>query len=340
MLAHSPEALTRTLGGPGRAQAVLGLLRRGRDPFTEGELARSARARLALSCTPTTLKVAEAHDAPDQTVKLLVELEDARRVEMVVIPARDRTTLCVSSQVGCARGCRFCATAAMGLVRNLRADEISGQVFIGLRAARDRGLPAVRNVVLMGMGEPLDNGAEVAQALSLIAVEDGLGIGRRHVTVSTVGPSPAAILSTLAWPAHLAWSLHAADDALRRRLVPTQRHSVEALRDAFAEVLAARREPLFVEIALVDGWNDDLEAAQRASALFRGFPAEVRINLLPMNPIDGPLTGSAPDRVTKFRDALIAEGYFCTVRRARGAVERAACGQLATRDRRAAAPTR
>src|SRR5262249_42588434 len=152
------------------------------------------------------------------------------------IPGRARSTVCVSSQVGCARGCAFCLTATMGLVRSLGAGEIVAQVVLAARRIREAGLPPLRNVVYMGMGEPLDNLEAVAQSLRVLTDPYGLGLAPRHISVSTVGTSPRAIWEARHLGAHLAWSVHAADDGLRRRLVPTTRHPMSALRDAFARV--------------------------------------------------------------------------------------------------------
>jgi 23S rRNA (adenine2503-C2)-methyltransferase len=329
LLSLPPSDLAARLGGVGRARAVYALLRRGIDPFLEG-LNPGARARLQAACLPVELGASARIESGDGTVKLLVALSRGGEVEMVAIPSRDRTTLCVSSQVGCARGCVFCRTATMGLGRNLGADEIAGQVMLGLGLAREAELPPVRNLVLMGMGEPLDNLDEVERALDVIGAEGGLGIGHRHITVSTVGPSPKAIRRAGQWRSRLAWSLHAADDALRRRLVPTARHAVASLTVAFQEVLVPRGEPLFVEIALIDGVNDDPSAAEAVRDLFRGFGTEVRINLLPLNPIGSALAPSTPERVAAFRAVLVEAGHRTIVRRARGADRFAACGQLAT----------
>lgn len=333
LLALTPDALAQTLGGPGRARAVMRVLRSGLDPFQEGDLASGARRRLSERCRPTAAQLGQVTEARDGTLKALLELEDRRAIELVVIPSADRSTLCVSSQVGCVRGCRFCMTATMGLVRNLAAEEIVAQVIAALRLVRQRALPPLRNLVLMGMGEPLDNLDAVEAALAVITTEGGLGLGKRHVTVSTVGPSPRAVRRAASLPAHLAWSLHAAEDGLRKALVPTARHPVAELAAAFAEVLSSRAEPLFVEVTLIDGVNDGLGEADAIARVFTSFAAEVRINLLPLNPGDpalgaGSFRPSTPERVAAFRERLIDHGLFCTVRRARGADRRAACGQL------------
>lgn len=331
IFALPPAALSTQLGSPARAGAVYALLREGRDPFHPGALGPRARARLEAACRPSALTVAEVTTAADGTVKLLVRLEDGLAVETVLIPEPRRTTVCVSSQVGCGRGCIFCLTATMRLARNLRPAEIVGQVAAAIREARGRGLAPLRNVVLMGMGEPLDNIEAVAAALPTITASGrGLAVGPAHVTVSTVGPSPRAIEAARALPGRLAWSLHAARDDVRRHLVPTARHDVRALAAAMGAVVAARRELLFVELTLIDRVNDADEDAAAVVELFAGFPAPVRFNLLPMNPAGrADLHPSPPEAVQRFAAHLAGNGFRTLVRRARGADQGAACGQLA-----------
>ncbi|MCA9555866.1 MAG: radical SAM protein, partial [Myxococcales bacterium] len=318
------------LGGPGRARAVFRALAAGADP--RAELTPKASLRLAEAATFAPLPIQARAVASDGTTKLLLSVDEGHAVECVLIPERDRTTLCVSSQVGCRRGCRFCLTGTMGLVRSLGAHEIVGQVHAGLAAiaAADGALPPLRNVVLMGMGEPLDNPVAVEAALAILTDHRGFGLAPRHLTVSTVAPSPAAVRRASGWPGHLAWSLHAADDALRTALVPTARFAVAALRDAFAEVCAARGQPLFVELTLLDEVNDGDAHADAAAALLAGFPTEVRFNLLPVNPAPGlPFRPAAPERAAAFQARLIERGFFASLRRPRGQDARAACGQLA-----------
>jgi 23S rRNA (adenine2503-C2)-methyltransferase len=368
LLAHDPDALAAALGGPGRAQLVLGALRRGLDPLAPGVLPPKLAARVAAATSPTARALVVERVAEDGTVKRLLRLHDGLEVEMVVIPTPGRSTVCVSSQVGCVRGCRFCMTGTMGVVRSLAADEIAAQVVEAQGAVRAHGLAPLRNVVFMGMGEPLDNLDAVSGAIGVLARSDGLGVGHRHVTVSTVGPSAAQVRRLAELPTHVAWSLHAADDVLRAALVPTARASVAELRDAFADVCRARRAPLFVELTLIDGVNDAEADAARAAALFEGFPTEVRVNLLPMNGIGDagvipagvplparvrarfaggeasgddiaplaapiPLRAAVDARVDAFAARLRAAGRFVMVRRARGAEARSACGQLASEAR-------
>jgi 23S rRNA (adenine2503-C2)-methyltransferase len=204
------------------------------------------------------------------TRKLLIALQDGRHVEAVLIPSeehskskRRRTTLCVSSQVGCARGCIFCATGKLGLTRNLTAAEILLQLFLAAQVGRQAGLPAVTNVVFMGEGEPLNNLRQVAKAAQVMHDPRGFALSPRRVTVSTVAPSVSHVQRLATLECALAWSLHAADDSIRRRLVPTQTDHVEHLRDAFVKVLAQRGpgHHLFVEVTLLKGINDSNDDA-------------------------------------------------------------------------------
>lgn len=268
--------------------------------------------------------------AEDGTTKLLIGLAPGEAaVETVLIPESPcgpRATLCVSSQVGCARGCTFCVTATMGLVRNLSVAEIVGQVHLGLSEAAQRDLH-LRNLVFMGMGEPLDNADAVRTSLHILTEGRGYGLAPKHLTVSTVGPRLSAVRRLAGWPARIAWSLHAATDDVRQRLVPPPHPPVEALAEAFASICAADRRPLFVEMTLIDGVNDldvDMDAA---AALMRRFPTEVRFNLIAMNP--GRPEHAASRRVELCQARLRAQGYFCSVRRPRGRDQSAACGQLA-----------
>ena len=327
LLGLTPGELTEQLGGSGRARAVHRAIAAGFDPFRDAHLAAGARRRLIEACAPTVADVAAVHVSGDGTLKLLLELPDGKAVESVLIVSPERTTLCVSTQVGCFRGCEFCRTATMGLVRNLDCAEIVAQVQAGFRVARLRTLPTLRNLVFMGMGEPLDNMNAVERSLEIITADDGLGIGARHVTVSTVGTSSSAIARAGHLPAQLAWSLHAADDEIRRALVPTAKRSVADLRDDLFAAVVSR--PLFVEIVLIDGLNDDIGAADAVVALFDGAPCEVRVNLLPMNDIGTGFAPSPADTAAAFRDHLRGAGLFCMLRRSRGADRKAACGQLA-----------
>mmetsp|Transcript_27587 Transcript_27587/g.88541 ORF Transcript_27587/g.88541 Transcript_27587/m.88541 type:complete len:396 (-) Transcript_27587:74-1261(-) len=241
LLAVPPTAAVDLLGGSGRAKIVWSQLRDGRDPFEEssglGHKARHA-LELAFSAQPPHSLLTSTVSACG-TRKLLLRLRRGDEVEAVIIPQGAFSTLCVSSQVGCRQGCTFCATGTMGLLRSLAADEILAQLHAAAAAVRQHGMPPLRNVVFMGMGEPADNVEEVSRALHAMVHPFGFQLGRSYVCVSTVGPSPGHIRALEPLPARLAWSVHAADDRLRRLLVPTTRHRMSELRDAWGETLQA-----------------------------------------------------------------------------------------------------
>lgn len=322
-----PEELAELVGGPGRAGNVWRSLLAGKDPYQDAELSRPLRDRLGEHTRPARLGVERRDVAECGTTKLRLRLADGKRIETVLIPSARRTTVCVSTQAGCARGCIFCVTATMGLERGLTPAEIVGQVTTAVREARRRDLPPVRNLVYMGMGEPLDNLEAVERSLAVLCSPFALALGPAHITLSTVGTTPEAILATRDLPVRFAWSLHAVDDALRRRLVPTARHTTAELRQAFLE----RGSSLFVEMTLMEDVNDQLGQADELARFLEPFTIPVRVNLLPMNAGRAGLVGSPQTRVVAFRERLRERGYFCAIRRPRGIDASAACGQLAVR---------
>ena len=321
----TPEELAGVVGGSGRARAVWSALVRGDDPFEDRELSESLRVSLRDHTRRAELVVERRDIASCGTTKLRLGLADGKRIETVVIPSERRTTVCVSTQAGCARGCIFCLTATMGLERGLTPAEIVGQVTAAIREARERDMPSVRNVVYMGMGEPLDNLEAVAKSLEVLCSPRALGLGPAHITISTVGTTPDAILATRELPVQMAWSLHAVDDSLRRQLIPTARHSTVELRQAFI----ARGSSLFVEATLMEGVNDEPEHAEAMAEFLKAFAEPVRVNLLPMNAGREGLEASSPARAARFRQRLRERGYFCAIRQPRGLDASAACGQLA-----------
>ncbi len=292
------------------------------------DLPRALRVRLAAGYRLEEATVAAERRAADGTIKLLVALHDGARVETVIIPEDDRVTLCVSTQVGCARGCGFCATARMRLARNLAAAEIVEQVVLARRRA------AVTNVVFMGMGEPLDNYENVRRAVLLLTAPSGFGLGSRHVTVSTVGIVPRIRqLATDRVPACLTLSLTAPDDDLRSRLMPVNRswpiaEVLGALRD-WADT--TRRTPTLAYV-LLKGVNDDLVRAGRLAAL--ALKARAKVNLIPFNATLG-FERPPEEVVTRFQEVLKRRGVIALIRRERGGEIAAACGQLATEAGRA-----
>ncbi len=257
--------------------------------------------------------------------KLLFELSDGKQVEAVIIPEARRLTLCVSTQVGCAMGCEFCATARLGLKRNLRPAEIVGQ----LRAASALLDRAFTNIVFMGMGEPLHNFEAVSKAIEIMSAPWGLGYSQRRITVSTVGliAQMRRLLETTR--VNLAVSLNAPDDRLRRRLMPVARRV--ALSDLMAACRALplpRRKRVTFEYVLLGGVNDSLAHARALASLVSGI--KCKINLIPFNPFPGaPFEPSAEAAVSAFQELLISRGLQCNVRQSRGRDIAAACGQLA-----------
>ena len=280
---------------------------------------------------PVVIDAATAED-PEQgtTTKLLLRLADGREIETVHIPMKGGSyhTVCVSSQVGCRMGCRFCRTATMGLVRNLAAHEIVGQV---VAAARHTGLMP-RNVVFMGMGEPLDNIEAVAQAVRVLTDANGLGLAFERITLSTVGR--ADVIPTLPFfglhRVSLAVSLTAADDTLRSKLIPINRvHNLAALKAALMALPLPRDRRILVSYVVIAGLNDTAEHAERLAEWCRDLP--VMVNLIPFNPIPG-VGFCRPDtiEINIFRAHLVRLRVPVRMRTTRGDDMLAACGQLAT----------
>ena len=269
------------------------------------------------------------------TVKWLWRLHDGARVETVLMEYRDRSTVCVSSQAGCAMACGFCATGQAGFSRNLSTGEIVEQV---IRAGQDRGGRRPANVVFMGMGEPFANYRSVWAAVERLHAD--LGISARHLTLSTVGIIPGIKrLTKETLPVNLAVSLHAANDRLRNELVPiNHRYPLDQLTAACEEYIAAKGRRLSFEWALIDGVNDTPAAAVELAGLALRLRAHV--NLIPLNPTPGwGAAPSPPARVRAFRDRLVSLGVNATVRRNRGTAIDAACGQLAATEARSSRGT-
>ncbi|MGC8499536.1 MAG: 23S rRNA (adenine(2503)-C(2))-methyltransferase RlmN [Acidimicrobiales bacterium] len=293
---------------------------------------RALRERLA-DQFPVGLRLrAEVHSDRGATRKWVFALPDDATIETVLMLYRDRVTVCVSSQAGCAMGCSFCATGQAGFTRHLSVGEIVEQVLVAARLAAPRRLS---NVVFMGMGEPLANYAATVGALRRL--HEALHLGARHLTVSTVGVIPA--LERLAGeglPLTLAVSLHAANDALRDQLVPlNRRYPLERLHAACRHWTEATGRRLSLEWALIQDVNDTPETIDELADFAR--PLRAHVNLIPLNPTPGyPVRGSAPEQVRAVRDQLERRGVNATVRDTRGRSIAAACGQLAavTRGRR------
>jgi 23S rRNA (adenine2503-C2)-methyltransferase len=306
-----------------------GLHRQLAAPAELTALPKALRARLDDELPPALAPVAESVSAGGETVKWLFALDGGARVETVLMHYRDRTTVCVSTQAGCAMGCGFCATGQAGFERHLGIGEIVEQVVRAARRAQDDGR-RLGNVVFMGMGEPLANYDRVWPAVQRI--HGDLGLSARHLTLSTVGLVPGIRrLAAEDLPVNLAVSLHAANDALRDELVPiNRRYPLTVLLAACAEYLRAKGRRLSFEWALIDGTNDRRSDATELAELARSLPLPAHVNLIPLNPTPGyPTRGTPRDGVRRFRQWLDDEGVNATVRRNRGTDIDAACGQLA-----------
>ena len=333
LLETPPDQFREWLAERGQPNYRLGqishwvLQRRARNFDAMTELPARLRQQLAESFSIFSTRVVDAHRAEDGTQKLLVELQDRKHVECVLLRDGPRRTICVSSQVGCAMGCVFCASGLEGVDRNLTAGEILEQA-LHLQAL----LPddeRLTHVVMMGMGEPLANLDHVLAALDRIHGRTGLGIGARRITISTVG-LPAAIdrLSQHARKYHLAVSLHAASDALRNQLVPVNRkiglENILAAADRYFEASGRR---LTYEYVLLRGVNDSERDARELAKRLKGRPA--LLNVIPYNPVSSlPYETPSPRAVERFRELLEGAGITVQFRQRKGDKINAACGQL------------
>ena len=320
------------------------------DPDQMTNLPKTLRARLHEEGLGLPLEVSHLHPSLDGTRKLLVKMKDGSEVETVLIPQLEKTdpdadegddaagptwvpgavvTQCISSQVGCAMGCVFCASGVMGLKRHMTAAEIVSQVLLGRSLTTER--EHLRNIVLMGMGEPLHNYDNVARALVLLTHPDGLALGKRRVTLSTSGlvPQIDKLASDFEGQVQLAISLHAVTDERRSSIMPINRkHSLTDLIACLKRYPLPKRRRITIEYTLIRGVNDDLRDADALVKLLRGVPAKV--NLIPMNPIsESSLAAPKEGGVTAFRERLFERGLSAFVRKTRGDDIAAACGQLA-----------
>ena len=303
-----------------------GLYTRFADPTEITNLPKALRARLAehlpLALTPAAESVSDDGD----TIKWLWNLDDGSAVETVLMHYPERSTVCVSSQAGCAMACSFCATGQAGFERHLTVGEMVEQVVTAARVAQASGR-RLSNVVFMGMGEPLANYDALWAAIERI--HGAIGLSARHLTVSTVGVVPGIEKLTAApLPVNLAVSLHAANDDLRDELVPlNRRYPIERLLTACADYVDATHRRLSFEWAMIDGVNDrDLDVRQLADV---ARTVRAHVNLIPLNPTPGyAVCGSSPERVRAFRDGLQELGVNATIRQNRGTEIDAACGQL------------
>ena len=334
---------------PFRARQLMNwIYKRGTSSFTDmTDLAKDFRARLALASEVRAPEIVAVQRSADGTCKWLLKADASQAFEMVFIPEPDRGTLCISSQVGCALDCSFCATAQQGYNRNLTTAEIVGQVWLAARELRQeaervatgtaagsggRDERQVTNVVLMGMGEPLANFRNVVPALHIFLDDFAFDLSRRRVTLSTSGLVPQIYRLAEETNVALAVSLHAPDDALRNELVPINRkHPIAELLPACWHYLDEQNgRSVTFEYVMLDGVNDSPAQARALARLLKGHPAKV--NLIPFNPFPGTRYRRSPAQVIqRFRDELLQRGLLATIRRTRGDDIDAACGQLAGR---------
>ena len=310
---------------------------RGASEFSQmSDLAKSLRDKLAEAATVAALKVASEQTASDGTIKWLFDVGAGDAIETVFIPEENRGTLCISSQAGCAVGCRFCATGHQGFSRNLSTTEIVAQLWFAEHELRRRlGTPdgerVITNVVMMGMGEPLQNYAALVPALKVMLDDHAYGLSRRRVTVSTSGVVPMIDRLRDDCPVALAVSLHAPNDLLRNDLVPlNKKYPLDELLSACNRYLdKAPRDFITFEYCMLDGVNDTPEHAEQLVALVKNR-VQCKFNLIPFNPFAASgLTRSSNERVSAFARVLQNANLVTTVRKTRGDDIAAACGQLA-----------
>ena len=306
----------------------------GVDNFDEmSNVNKKLKEKLKNECEIVAPEISVRQQASDGTIKYALVLEGGQEVEAVWIPEKDRATLCVSSQVGCALECTFCSTAQQGFNRNLKVSEIIGQVW---RVAKDIGLDGnsekrpVTNVVMMGMGEPLLNVKNVVPAMELMMDDWGFGLSKRRVTLSTSGVVPALDLLKEKIDVALAISLHAPNDELRNKLVPLNKkypiaELLAATKRYFARLPDKRKAT--IEYTVIEGVNDKPEHARELAVVLRGLPC--KINLIPFNPFpESDFRRPSNNATRRFQAVLNEAGFIATVRTTRGDDIDAACGQL------------
>lgn len=295
-------------------------------------LSKDLRSKLQEVAYISQLQEKARAESKDGTVKFLFELEDGNSIETVLMPYQDgRNSVCISTQVGCAMGCDFCATGLQGLERNLTTGEIVGQVLEVQRgiSKEEFGNPAVTNVVIMGMGEPLANYDNLIRAIKILNNEKGLNISMRKITVSTCGLVPQIRkLADEEFQLVLAISLHAATDQLRNKMMPVnERYPLSDLIDACEYYLEKTNRRITFEYALIEGFNNRTRDAKKLARLLSDLLCHV--NLIPVNPVEG-LDLARPERkdIKEFEEVLAQYGIPVTLRQERGSDIEAACGQL------------
>jgi len=333
LLAHTPDELRESFReagiAPWRADQVTRWVfeRRVSEFEAMSDLSRALRATLAADWSIRALSVDAVHRSADGTAKLGLSTADGAGIEAVLIPEKQRRTVCVSSQIGCSLDCAFCATGRLGLGRNLRAEEIVAQALAAAELLATRG-ERLSHVVFMGMGEPLLNLRAVTQAIRVLTHPRAFGISPRRITVSTAGVVPRLEELVAELPVRVAISLHATTDAVRDELVPlNRRFPLARLLEACERLPGSKRDRLTFEYALIEGVNDSDADAERLARLLRG--REAKVNVIPLNPVPGIAYRRPSDaRIDRFAELVSRGGVLATVRRSRGDDIYAACGQL------------
>jgi 23S rRNA (adenine2503-C2)-methyltransferase len=304
-------------------------------------VARNIRNELSSRYSFSTFDIIKVEHSKDDCVKFLFRLPDMNTIESVVIPHDDRITLCVSTQVGCKMGCAFCCTAKQGFQRSLNAWEIVEQVQIVNDYLRDKlsyktddsGIRAISNIVYMGMGEPLDNISNVVRSVDILSDDNGLGFGKRKITVSTCGLVPQMLEFKKICSAKLALSLNAANNNLRDRLMPiNKKYDLNKVLSAIRQIPLKKFEFITIEYIMFRNMNDSVHDAKELAECLKDLP--VKVNLIPFNEHEESLAFKTPadKALYDFYDCLVRNGLVCNVRSSRGSDISAACGQLRSRN--------
>ncbi len=309
-----------------RGKQVFDYLNQGITDFNQMKtLNDSSKIKLIEQFEVRLPEVIDKMVSSDGTIKMLMKLHDDNIIETVIMKYHHGYSVCVSSQIGCKMGCTFCASTKEGMVRNLSAGEILGQVMVAQRIAGDR----MSNVVLMGQGEPLDNFDEVVKFLQLINAKEGLNLSHRNVTLSTCGiVDKIYALAEMKLQITLAISLHETTDESRKQIMPiANKYSIQEIINSVKYYMDMTGRRVTFEYALVKGSNDGIEDAKKLSHLLKGM--KTHVNLIPINPIKEMIfLPSSNETIMKFRDVLLDRGIEATVRREMGQDIDAACGQL------------
>ena len=306
----------------------------GIDDFSQmTNLSKELRTRLSEIAEIRPPKIILDNASDDGTHKWVVEIDSGNHIETVFIPEKNRGTLCVSSQVGCALACTFCSTAQQGFNRNLSTAEIIGQLWVANKALGfdPKGDRIISNVVMMGMGEPLLNFDNTVRAMNIMMDDFAFGLSKRRVTLSTSGVVPAIDRLSEVTDVSLALSLHAPNDELRDQLVPlNKKYPIHEVLAACKRYVRADRRRITIEYVMLDGVNDSVAHARELVKLLKGLPAKV--NLIPFNPFPNTVyQRSSQQAIDRFRDILMQSDLTTTTRKTRGDDIDAACGQLVGR---------